>query len=262
LASEPEPSLKERLEAANIALQKEWRPAVAPTLAVADSTGVVNAALPLAIKVTNYTHDTKVNLSGLVPGTMLSSGTRAEEGQWRIAVDDLPQTHVIPPPEYVGPMMIVAELRSGDDKAIVRTPLKLTWRAATAETTGLKEPATPAPLPSVVENPEPKQALFEQFLAWQNESASAPSTSVRRHKVSKRHRHRNQAPAVEQATAEPAWQPRRAAVALSSNPSAPREQWPLWFGDRQTQVTAWQDVDDCPTASSKRGGKRSQGACR
>ncbi|HMF24246.1 MAG TPA: hypothetical protein VKG24_19295 [Pseudolabrys sp.] len=265
LASDSESSLNERLQAANIALQREWRPVIAPTLVVAESSGVVNAPLPLAIKVTNYTADTTINLSGLVPGTMLSSGTRGEEGQWRIAVDDLPQTHVIPPPEYVGPMTIVAELRSGDDQAIVRTPLKLSWQPAAAETTGLNEPAPPAPLPSVVENPPPKQALFEQFLAWRNESSSAPGASSappRRHKVAKKHRHKISPPALElQANAEPRWQPRQGTLTLSPSASLPRDQWPLWMGDRRT-TTDWQDVDNCPTGSSTRGGKRSQSACR
>jgi len=262
LANDSESSLNERLEAANTALQRERRPLIAPTLVVADSSGVVNAALPLSIKVTNYTPDTKINLSGLVPGTVLSSGRRAEEGQWHIAVDDLAQTHVIPPPEYVGPMTIVAELRNGDDQAIVRTPLKLTWRTATVEATGVKELApAAAALPSVVENPVPKQALFEQFLAWQNESASAPSTPLRRHKVSKRHRHRNHSPALELASAEPRWQPRRAPyVALTPGTNAPRDQWSPWSSDRQTADL--QDGDDCPTGSSKRGGKRSQSSCR
>src|SRR5690349_8175769 len=139
-ASEPQNSLNERLRAANTALQKQLRQALTPTLVVADSSGVVNAALPLSIKVTNYTPDTMIKFSGLLPGTMLSSGVRAEEGHWRISVDDLPKTHVIPPPEYVGPITIDAELRSGDDQAIVRTPLRLTWHQATTESTGFGEP--------------------------------------------------------------------------------------------------------------------------
>jgi len=262
-ASETENSLNDRLQAAKTALQKEWRQAFAPTVVVADSSGIVNAALPLSIKVSNYTPDTVIKLSGLLPGTMLSSGVRAEEGQWRISVDDLPKTHVIPPPEYVGPMAIVAELRNGDDQAIVRTPLRLTWRPATTESIGFGEPPPPpAPLPAVVENPVPKQALFEQFLAWQNDSAAATTTQPpRRHKISKRHRHRNQAVASEaQADTEPRWQQRRGTYTLSSNASLPRDQWPLWMGDRQT--TDWQDADDCPTGSSKRGGKKSQSSCR
>lgn len=150
-ANDPEPSLNERLQAANTALDKVSRPALAPTLVVADASGVVNTALPLAVKVTNYTPNTTVNLSGLVAGTMLSSGARAEEGQWRIAIDDLSQTLVIPPPKYVGEMTIVAELRGGDDRPIVRTPVRLTWRSADADFTAAVGPE--APLASAVENP-------------------------------------------------------------------------------------------------------------
>jgi hypothetical protein len=263
-ASQPENSLSERLQAAAIALQKQTRQILAPTLVVADSNGIVNAALPLSIQVSNYTADSKINLSGLLPGTMLSSGIRAEEGQWHIAVDDLPKTHVIPPPEYVGPMTIVAELRNGDGQAIVRTPLRLTWRPATTESIGFGGPAQPpAPLPVVADNPAPKQALFEQFLAWQNDSAAATTAPPpRRHKVSKRHRHRNQSVASSetQADTEPRWQQRRAAYTLSSDASLSRDQWPLWMGNRQT--SNWQDADDSQTGSSKRAGKRSQGNWR
>ena len=261
-ASQPENSLSERLQAAAVALQKQTRQILAPTLVVADSSGVVNAALPLSIYVSNYTADAKINLSGLLPGTMLSSGMRAEEGQWRIAVDDLPKTHVIPPPEYVGPMTIVAELRNGDDQAIVRTPLRLTWRPATTESIGFGEmPAPPAALPVVADNRVPKQALFEQFLAWQNDSAAATTAPPpRRHKVSKRHRHRNQSVASSETQADTGWQQRRAAYTLSSDASLSRDQWPLWAGNRQT--SNWQDADDSQTGSSKRGGKRSQGNWR
>jgi hypothetical protein len=63
---------------------------VAPTLAVADAIGESNAALPLAIRVTNVAPGTTITLSGLAAGTTLSSGAVAGEGQWRIALDDLP----------------------------------------------------------------------------------------------------------------------------------------------------------------------------
>jgi hypothetical protein len=161
-------------------------------------------------------------------------------------------------------MTIVAELRNGDDQAIVRTPLRLTWRPATAELIGFSGPApapAPAPLPAVVDKPMPKQALFEQFMAWQSDSASATTTAPpRRHKISKRHRHRNQSVASEaQADSVPRGQQRRAAYTFS-DASLSRDQWPLWMGDRQT--TAWQDADDTQTGSSKRSGKRSQSSWR
>jgi hypothetical protein len=125
-ANDPEISVSERLQAANTALQKVSRQVLAPTLIVADASGHVDATLPLSIKVTNYTPDITINLSGLVVCTTLSSGSGTGEGQWRIAIDDLPNTRVVPPRDYVGPMAVIAELRSGDDQAIVRTPVRLT----------------------------------------------------------------------------------------------------------------------------------------
>ncbi|MGA8959500.1 MAG: hypothetical protein WB475_04750, partial [Pseudolabrys sp.] len=109
LAGGSDDSLNERLQAADVALNEVSRQIFPPTLAVADASGFVNSALPLAIKVTNYTPDTTVNLSGLARGTMLSAGFGAGDGQWRVPIDDLPNAHVIPPSDYVGPMTVVAE---------------------------------------------------------------------------------------------------------------------------------------------------------
>lgn len=139
-------TLGERLQAANAALHKVSRPMLSPTLAALETTGAVNAELPLAIKVTNYTPATAINLSGLAAGTTLSSGIDVGDGQWRIAVDDLPNTRVIPPPEYIGPMTIFVELRNDDDRALVRIPLRLTWRRAVTESTGTVEDSGASPL--------------------------------------------------------------------------------------------------------------------
>ena len=132
-------TLGERLQAANVALHKVSRHLLSPTLSASETTGAVNTELPLAIKVTNYTPGTTINLSGLVAGTTLSSGAEAGDGQWRISIDDLPNARVIPPPEYVGPMTIILELRNDDDQAIVRVPLRLTWRRAVTESTETTE---------------------------------------------------------------------------------------------------------------------------
>jgi hypothetical protein len=168
-AKNAEISVSERVQAANAALQDASRPVFAPTLVVADASGDVNAALPLAIKVTNYTPGTTINLSGLVVGTILSSGFGASPGenQWRIPVDDLPNTLVIPPPDYVGLMTAVAELRSADGQAIVRTPVRLTWRPA-AETTESVEP-------------EPSALPLSDHVTPKDSSATQPKLKARRH---------------------------------------------------------------------------------
>ena len=156
-------NLGERFLAASAALHKATRHVLAPTLAASETTGVVNAELPLAIKVTNYTPGTSINLSGLVEGATLSSGALVDDGQWRIAIDDLPITRVIPPPEFVGPMTLVVELRNDDDHVIVHIPLRLTWRRDVSETNAAIEgpdALASAAAPVVEEAPEP--ALLEE----------------------------------------------------------------------------------------------------
>ena len=105
----------------------------APTLAVEDGSGEVNELLPLGVKVSNYTPGATVNLSGLLKGTEMSTGAVSGAGEWRIAVDDLPNALVIPPRDYLGPMNIVAELRGGNGQAIVRSPVRFLWTQPTPD---------------------------------------------------------------------------------------------------------------------------------
>ena len=166
----------------------------------------MNAALPLAIKVTNYTPNTTINLSGFVVGTMLSLGAEAGPGQWRVSIDDLPNARVIPPPDYVGPMTVAAELRGGDDQAIVRTSLRLIWRPAAADSTGALEPRQSDAFSSALDDMASKQIELEQFAAPQDDLAITPqrrikagkhsssvtkANSVKNHRLAKRRWHRN-----------------------------------------------------------------------
>jgi hypothetical protein len=168
LSEEPNDPLNERLQAANDALNTASHQIFSPTLVVADASGFVNAPLPLAVRVTNYTPDTTVNLSGLPNGTVLSGGTDAGEGNWRVAIDDLPNTRVIPPSDYVGPMTVVAELRRGDDQAIVRAPVRLTWSAPPSDAVEAGDSDAPASLPDTLEEvPAPTEVLSEKTAAHQ-----------------------------------------------------------------------------------------------
>jgi len=160
--------LNVRFQAANDALDKASRQIFSPTLVVADASGFVNAALPLTIRVTNYTPDTTFNLSGVPSGTVLSAGTDAGEGNWRVAIDDLPNARVIPPSDYVGPMTFLAELRRGDDQAIVRAPVRLTWSAPPSDIAEAGESDAPISLPGTVDEvPPPTEVLSEKTPAQQ-----------------------------------------------------------------------------------------------
>src|SRR5215471_1891277 len=172
----------------------------APSLAVADAIGESNAALPLAIKVINAAPGMTITLSGLAAGTKLSTGAVAGEGRWRIALDDQsgttdgPQsTFVTPPSDFVGPMTIIAELRSGTDRAIARAPARLTWRPSTIDLSETVKPTPSALSVQADDSAAPKEAL----LAWQDEPTTNGVSSqpkVRKHlsSASKSHAAKNQ----------------------------------------------------------------------
>src|SRR5262245_10883054 len=197
-ASPPEMPVSERPQLVNLAVQQlvydaPQKPALevlTPTLAVADAIGEINTALPLAIKVFNDSPGISILLSGLVAGTRVSSGAAAGEDRWRIAVDDLPNTQVFPPADFVGPMTVVAELRSGDDHTIARTPMQLVWRdVATKSGVAPEAPASPA-----LAADAPNEASFGQVLALQSTAAqSSPRVKARnrisRHAGTKRRQH-------------------------------------------------------------------------
>jgi hypothetical protein len=237
-------TLGERLQAANGALHKVSRHVLSPTLVASETTGVVNTELPLAIKVTNYTPGTAINLSGLVAGTTLSSGIEAGDGQWRVAIDDLPNTRVIPPPEYVGAMTIIVELRNDNDQAIVHIPLRLTWRRAVTESTGTVPNLSPAPLAAdSVVNDTPKQVVSED--AMQNDVTVAPPQPESRtplsallrpsrsQKLAKKRRHKAPSSDAElQANVDRRMeQPPPLIGDFFANTEAARERKPVWRND-------------------------------
>jgi len=182
-AAASDASLDGRLQAANDALNKVSRQIFFPTLVVADASGMVNAPLPLTIRVTNYTADTTVNLSGLASGTVLSAGMDTGEGNWRVAVDDLPNARVIPPSDYIGPMKVVAELRRGDDQPIVRAPVHLIWNAPIADIAEVVEPSASNSLPETFDDARTQTAAPPEQSPAQR--VVAPTTQHRRVNIRK-----------------------------------------------------------------------------
>ena len=155
-ASNSEVPLATRLQTATTDLQKVTKTGVAPTLTVTDRSGEMNAALPLGIEVKNSIAGATVMLSGLPSGTIVSTGSPESDGQWRVAVEDLPKTRVTPPQDYVGLITTTAELRTGNGTPIVRSPVRLAWRqppiAERRETVAMR----PAPATQAVASPPPQ----------------------------------------------------------------------------------------------------------
>jgi hypothetical protein len=171
-AQAPEMPLAARLQSATTDLQKVSQPVVAPLLTASDSSEDMNVPLPLGLEVKNYTAGAMVELSGLPAGTVLSTGSATGNGQWRIAVDDLPKTRITPPADYVGSMTLMARVGAGNGQAAVRSPLRLTWRQIPpapdklvvlrnpgAEPPPVKnaEGALPSPSPKIEAPAEPKK---------------------------------------------------------------------------------------------------------
>src|SRR5215510_2568585 len=239
----------------NDASESALSPVFTPTLAVADAIGEMNAALPLAIKAANYQPGATINLGGLVAGTTLSAGSAVGESQWRIAVDDLPNAQVIPPADFTGSMTIMAELRSGDNEVLVRTPLQLIWRPTAlkfSESPGtvndseeVKPEPTPSPAPEFSEDTTAKESLG-QALALQKDSAvsqTSPRIKTRKYvsrtakerTLARKRQHSSSAIMMETDTVS------RWRVVPSSNyptsaySDARAERKPLW-GDVQTVI--------------------------
>ena len=172
---------------ANNASESRLRYVLTPTLAVADAIGETNAALPLAIKVSNYPPGTTINLRGLVAGTTISAGSAVGDSQWRIAVDDLPNAQVNPPANFAGSMTITAELRTGDNEAPVRTLLQLIWRPAAIKASEApaavenSEALVPPPAPAVFDE-EVKEPLGQAFASQKDSSASQASPRIKTRK--------------------------------------------------------------------------------
>src|SRR5262245_16142107 len=176
----PRLSSLELLQMGNNVSESASSPVLTPTLAVADAIGEMNAALPLAIKVTNYEPGAAINLGGLVAGTTLSAGSAVAESQWRIPVDDLPNAQVIPPAGFTGSMTIMAELRTGDNEVLVRAPLQLNWRptalkfseppSSPKESKAVELTPTASAPPEFSEETMVREPLG-QTLAWQRDSA-------------------------------------------------------------------------------------------
>jgi len=168
-------SLAERLQAANVALDRGPAKAPPPTLGVEDQSGTINAPLPIGVEIENPTHGATVKLGGLLPGTALDVGVASGQGEWRIRADDLSKAKLIPPRDYVGSMAIVAELQGGNGQVIVRSRVRYAWRQPVVEPRERVEAAPPAVKPPTTIKAE---APTTKAPAATNADTSAPTRQI------------------------------------------------------------------------------------
>jgi hypothetical protein len=178
-AKDADVPLATRLQAATTDLQKVSKTGVAPTLVVNDESGEINTALPLGIEVKNSIGGTSVILSGLPSGTVVSTGRADGDGQWRVAVEDLPKTRLTPPRDYVGQITATAELRAANGAPIVRSPVRLVWRqpppAERRDTVVLRPQAAPQSAPLAAPQPTPQAAPTSTVAATAASTRNEPT---------------------------------------------------------------------------------------
>ena len=128
----------------------------APTLVVRDGNGPVNEPLSLGVNVNSPGASATVAIGGMPAGARLTAGRRMSAGEWRVPAQEISDTSIIPPADFVGVMNLTAELRGSDGAALVSSLVRLTWTSATpAGTVGVS--ASAAAVASGPAEPTPQQ---------------------------------------------------------------------------------------------------------
>lgn len=260
--------LAERLDAAAAALREASRPLVKPVVTATDSIGIADSPLPLSMAVTNYTPDTQVIFSGLAAGSTLTSGVSLGERRWRLDIENLANTYVIPPRGYVGFMKLVAELRDIDGRSLSYIPVRLTWNAT--DSSAKNEAAETKPLDVAaagltgIEN----QELYAQQLPSQAEKVALPKPRPVRLASSKFNRTKKQIAATHgrkerapphdpSAGADRRWASNKLPTHSSlAEPDLSRERWQVVDGIFRTIIGDGRTVNECGAATLKRGPQR------
>jgi len=118
--------------------------AAIPQLIVRDLRGNRGEPAPLGMALQGRADGAIVLISGLTPGMTLSTGGAVGANAWQVPVDDLGNTWILPPKDFVGATDLTAELRLPDNTVVHRRPIHLEWVATQASAAPVA-PATAAP---------------------------------------------------------------------------------------------------------------------
>lgn len=98
-----------------------------PTLVVRDNSGLINEPLRLGIVVEDPAPGTSVTIKRMPADARLTAGKRISPSEWRVPVQDIADAAIIPPADFVGGLILSAELHGADGAALVVTFFGLTW---------------------------------------------------------------------------------------------------------------------------------------
>jgi hypothetical protein len=138
----------------------------APTLVVQDSSGPVNEPLLLGVTVDTPGSGASVTIDRMPADARLTAGKRMSASEWRVPVEMIAETSLIPPAGFAGEMNLSATLRSSDGAALVSSFVRLTWGAsAPAEDAGDASNDAPIEPTVVLPTPSQRQAMAAQAMA-------------------------------------------------------------------------------------------------
>jgi hypothetical protein len=107
--------------------------AKAPRMVVTDLSSPKNRPVALGVKIEASPPEASILIKGMPAGGRVTGGAVTSNGAWRIPVRDMTGATVVPPPDYVGPMNLVVDLRLADDTVVDSDVLRLEWTPAVAE---------------------------------------------------------------------------------------------------------------------------------
>ena len=128
----------------------------APTLIVRDNSGIINEPLRLGVIVEDHSPGVYVTIRRMPTDARLTAGKRVSASEWRVPAQDISDAAIIPPADFVGGLILSAELHGADGAALVATFVSLTWTPSPVA----MSPAAPAitvaaPSPPVAVAPQP-----------------------------------------------------------------------------------------------------------
>lgn len=102
----------------------------APTLIVRDNSGAINEPLGLGVSVEAAVPGASVTIKRMPADAKLTAGRRMSASQWRVPAQEISDTAIIPPTDFVGELKLSAELQSSDGATLVTTFVRLIWTSA------------------------------------------------------------------------------------------------------------------------------------
>jgi hypothetical protein len=148
-------------------------PRPAPTLIVRNNSGNIDEPLQLGVSVDAAAPGMTVMIKSMPAGARLTAGRRVGADEWRVPVQDISHTAIIPPTDFVGEMNLSAELYTADGATLVTTFVRLTWASVQSDSAAAVVATRTMAAPPAAVAPAPPQP---QAMAPPSQPAAAADT--------------------------------------------------------------------------------------